>query len=335
MTWQEDAAGKPAAFLSHDASYNASALGSTGIAVSRLCFGTLTVGPLQSNLPPEDGGRVIAHAIERGISFFDTAQLYGTYAHLRRGMELSGRRDIVISSKTYAWNRELAIEAVEEARKGLDRDIVDIFMLHEQESALTLRGHREALEVLLEYRRRGVIRAVGASMHHIAAVRGAIELGLDVIHPLLNIAGLGIADGDRADMEDALREAHVKGIGIFSMKPLGGGNLFKKASECLDYILSQDYIDSVALGMQSIEEVDANLEYLANRRFSEKAAATLAGKDRRLHIDGWCAGCGKCAERCGQRAITVREGKAVCDHSRCVLCGYCAAVCPEWAIKVV
>lgn len=310
-------------------------LGRTGIAVSRMCFGALTVGPLQANLPLEQGAAVLAHALERGVNFFDTAQLYETYPYIRRAMELTGHRDAVICSKTYAWSRELAAEAVEQARQELDRDVIDIFMLHEQESALTLRGHRDALEYLLECRQRGILRAVGASMHHVAAVEGAIEFGLDVIHPLLNRDGLGIVDGSRDDMESAVRRAHDAGIGVYLMKALGGGNLFRQAEECLTYALGLDCVDSVAIGMQSREEVDANLNFWETGRFSPQQQLVLAQKTRRLHIDSWCEGCGSCVKVCGQGALSLREGRAVCNHSRCVLCGYCSAACPAWAIKVV
>ena len=309
-------------------------LGKTGIFVSRMCFGALTIGPLQANLPLAEGAALVAQALEAGVNFFDTAQLYGTYPYLREGMRLANR-EAVISSKTYAWNRELAVEAVEQARRELNRDVVDIFMLHEQESALTMRGHREALEALWEYKQKGIIRAVGASMHHVAAVYGAIEMNLDVIHPLLNIAGLGIGDGTRQDMEAALAEAAQQGIGIFTMKPLGGGNLFRRAEECLDYILQFPYADSVAIGIQSGEELAANIEYWQSGTFSPAAQSHLAEKTRRLHIDSWCVGCGQCVVRCGQKALVVEDNRAVCRHERCLLCGYCATVCPEWAIKIV
>jgi predicted aldo/keto reductase-like oxidoreductase len=305
-------------------------LGQTGIEVSRLCFGTLTVGPLQANLPPEEAAPILAHGISRGINFFDTAQLYGTYEHIRLAMKLSGKTDIVVSSKTYAYTAKLAQEAVEEARQKLNRDYIDIFMLHEQESAHTMRGHLEALERLVKYKADGVIRAVGASMHHVAAVRAAIEFGLDVIHPLMNAQGFGVADGSREDMETAVREAHESGVGVFAMKPLGGGNLFRKAQECFDYMLALDCVDSFAVGMQKMEEIDANTEYIETGKFTP-----LDAKGRKLHIEGWCEGCGKCANRCGQKALSVLDACAVCDEGRCILCGYCAAVCDMWAIKVV
>ncbi len=310
-------------------------LGNTQIKVSRICFGTLTAGPMQANLPLEQGAALMAEAVERGINFFDTAQLYDTYPYLRRAMELAGRRDLVISTKTYAYSRELAREALEQARRELNRDVIDVFMLHEQESIHTLRGHRDALEYLLEQKQRGVIRAVGASMHRVAAVEGALQMGLDVIHPLINQAGLGIMDGTRADMEQAIQRAHSRGVGIFSMKPLGGGNLFRSAQDCLQYAFSLPGVDSVALGMQSVGELKANLEFYETGAFSPQAKAELEGKVRRLHIDDWCEGCGICVERCGQKALSLQNGQAVCDDSRCILCGYCSSTCPAWAIKVV
>lgn len=311
------------------------ALGRTGIQVSRLCFGALTIGPLQANLPLEEGAQVVAYAIQQGITFFDTAQLYQSYPYLRRAMEMTGRHDIVIASKTYAYSRELAIQAVEDARRALNRDVIDLFLLHEQESIHTLRGHRGALEYLLEQKSRGVIRAVGASTHRVAGVEGAVREGLDVIHPLLNPQGLGIGDGTVEDMEQAIAEAHQAGMGVYTMKPLGGGNLFRQADRCLQYAFDFPYAHSVAVGMQSIDEVQANLDFYHNRSFSSQAQAVLAEKRRHLHIDDWCEGCGSCVEHCGQRALSIEGDRAVCEHDKCILCGYCAARCPSWAIKVV
>lgn len=310
-------------------------LGKTGIMVSRLCFGTLTLGPLQANLPVEEGAAVMVHAIEAGVNFCDTAQLYETYPYIRRAIRLSGKSDLVVATKTYAYTRELAQKAVEEAKRGIDRDYIDIFMLHEQESIHTLNGHTDALEYLFEQKQKGVIKAVGASMHHVAAVYGGVEKELDVIHPILNLRGLGIADGTREDMEKAVKLANLSGIGTYGMKALGGGNLFRDAEACLQYVLSLDYLDSVAVGMQSIEEADANIAFFEKREFSLESKQKLAQKTRRLHIDAWCEGCGMCAEKCGQKALSIKSGRVFCRHEKCLLCGYCSAVCPAWAIKVV
>ena len=229
-------------------------LGKRGLEVSRLCFGSLTVGPLQANLSVDEGSSVIAHAFNRGVNFIDTAQYYKTYEYIKEAMRKSGRYDAVISSKTYAYSKELALEAVDEARKALDRDYIDIFMLHEQESIHTLRGHAEALDTLIELREKGIIRSVGVSMHRIAAIDGILRLLLDVdlIHPIYNKAGIGIADGTEEEMFRAMMRAKENGIGIFSMKPLGGGHLYSSAAEAFDFLLDSPAVDAVACGMQSI-----------------------------------------------------------------------------------
>ncbi len=310
-------------------------LGNTGIEVSRLCFGSLTVGPCQVGMDVEEGARVLVRAIELGVSFTDTAQMYRTYPYIRRAMELTGKRELVVSTKTYAYTRELAVEAVEEARRELDRDYIDIFMLHEQESALTLRGHAEALEYLYECKLKGIVRAVGLSTHHVAAVRAATDRRLDVVHPILNVDGLGIADGTRAEMEQAIREAHEAGLGVFTMKAFGGGNLFRRAEECLDYIMGLDYVDSVAVGMQSAEEAEANAAAFDCGKMPSGAAERIRGRTKRLLVEDWCEGCGRCVKRCGQRAMSLVDGRAVCDPTRCVLCGYCSQVCPQWCLKII
>jgi len=310
-------------------------LGRSGVRVSRLCFGSLTVGPCQRNMDVESGAAVLARAIELGVNFTDTAQMYKTYPYIRRAMQLTGKYDLVVSSKTYAYTRELAVEAVEEARRELDRDYIDIFMLHEQESELTLRGHAEALEYLYECKQKGIIRAVGLSTHHVAAVKAATAKGLDVVHPMINVDGLGIADGTRADMEQAIAEAHGAGLGVFSMKAFGGGNLFRRAEECLEYVLGLGCVDCVAIGMQSAEEVEANVAAFENGRLAPEAEKRIRERSKLLLIEDWCEGCGRCAERCGQNALSLRGGRAVCDQSRCVLCGYCSQVCPQWCIKII
>ena len=309
-------------------------LGRTGMQVSTLAFGSLTMAPMQANLPPEAAAEVLCYAAERGVNLLDTAQLYDNYEYIKIA-EKKMRTPLIIASKSYAYEKQLAFDAVEEARQRLDRDVIDIFMLHEQESEHTLRGHMPAIEELLRLKAQGVIRAFGISTHHVAGVRAAAGADyIDVVHPLLNKAGLGIVDGTREEMEQALKTAHEAGKGIYTMKPLGGGNLFASAQESLQYAFSFPYKHSVCIGMQSIDEVDANIEFMEKGVFSEQNLKALQQKKRQLHIDDWCVGCGACAARCINHGIDIVNGKAV-PNKNCVLCGYCSRVCDQWAIKVV
>ncbi len=310
-------------------------LGKTGLRVSRLCFGSLTMGPLQAGFSPAEAGEILAFAFEQGVNFVDMAQLYGVYPYVREALRRTKRDDIVLCSKTYAYEREAALEAVEEARKALDRDVIDIFMLHEQESELTLRGHRPALEALYDCKARGIVRAVGISTHHVAAVRAAEKLSLDVIHPLINVAGWGIVDGTRQEMEDAIQSAHNAGIGIYIMKAFGGGNLHKRSAECLDYVLSLPFADAIAIGMQEKDEVEANLHFFETGHYTSAQEKRLREKNRRIHVEDWCIGCGNCARHCPQGAITVTDGRMQVNPDKCVLCAYCSAFCDMYAIKML
>ena len=309
-------------------------LGNTGLSVSKLCFGTLTMSPLQKNMTPSEGAALLIYAYERGIRFLDTADLYETYPHIREA--LKSAPDYVISTKAYCWDRETAQAALERAFRGLGRDYVDLFMLHEQESLYTLRGHEEALLFLEEQRQRGHIGALGVSTHFAGCVRAVPRFPLiRVVHPLINVGGVGIQDGSRADMEDAIAHAREAGCGIFAMKPLGGGHLIQSSREALEYALTSPLLDSVAVGMQSFEEIDANIAICEGKNDAQARLEGLRHRRREMMVHDYCEGCGRCARRCAQKAISIVNGRALIDQDKCIFCGYCARVCPQFCIKVV
>lgn len=309
-------------------------LGRSGLKVSQLCFGTLTMSPLQRNMTPAEGARLLIHAYERGVRFLDTADLYETYPHI--ALALKDAPDYVISTKAYCWDRPTAQAALERAFRGLGREYVDLFMLHEQESLYTLRGHEEALVYLAEQREKGRIGAVGVSTHYVACVRAAPRFPMiDVIHPLINLGGIGIQDGTREDMEDAVRAARDFGIGIFAMKALGGGHLIGSNRDALAYAAGNPLLDAVAVGMKSVEEIDANVNAFEDLERAESQLEALRGQPRQIMVHDYCEGCGRCAERCRQHAISIVDGRARVDQDKCVFCGYCARVCPQFCIKVV
>ncbi len=309
-------------------------LGSSGLSVSKLCFGTLTMSPLQKNMTPQEGARLLVYAYERGINFLDTADLYETYPHIR--LALRDAPGYVVSTKAYCYDRKTAQAALERAFRGLGRDYVDLFMLHEQESLYTLRGHEEALLFLERQRELGHIGAVGVSTHYAGCVRACTRFPMvRVIHPLINVEGIGIQDGSRQDMESSISHAREHGIGIFAMKPLGGGHLIGASETAMEYVLRSPLLDSIAIGMQSIEEIDANVAIAEQWTDAAMRMAQLRHRQRHVMVHDYCEGCGRCAQRCRQQAISIINGRAQINEAKCVFCGYCARVCPQFCIKVV
>ncbi|WP_066637756.1 aldo/keto reductase [Desulfolucanica intricata] len=310
-------------------------LGNTTIKVSRLCFGALTIGPLQANLPVREGAKIIRFALESGVNFIDTAKYYGTYPYIREALK-GFNNEVVIVSKSYDYTYEGMRESVSEAIKELGRDYIDIFMLHEQESHLTIRGHWDAVKYLLDAKKAGLVRAIGISTHHIAAVKAAAEIPeIEVIHPLINIKGIGIQDGTVQEMLQAIELAHSKGKGIYGMKSLGGGNLLYQVEKAQEFVLSIDELAAVAVGMRTESEVSYNVKIFSGEPVSEELTLKVRQQPRRLHIEEWCERCGKCVERCQAGALSLEVDKIIVDQSKCRLCGYCSAVCPQFCIKVI
>lgn len=310
-------------------------LGLTKIKVSRMCMGVLTVGPLQANLPVSEGAKTIRYALENGVNFMDTAQYYKTYPYIREALK-GYHGEVCISSKSYAYTRQGMVESVEEARRETDRDVIDIFLLHEQESHLTIRGHWEAYEYLLECKEKGIIKAAGISTHNVAGVKAASLIPeIDVIHPMYNINGVGINDGTIEEMRLAIKDAARAGKGIYSMKPLGGGNLLKKVDQALGFVLENDDIHSIAVGMKTQAEVDMNLALFKGITVPKAVRDRVDCIPRSLHIESWCIGCGNCIKRCTAGALRLVNGKAEVERDSCRLCGYCGPVCSEFCIKII
>lgn len=311
-------------------------LGQTGLSVSRLCFGSLTISPLQANLSIEAGGRLIEAAFAMGINFLDTAETYDNYRHIRWALERGWSQKVIIATKSYAYTAEQMQRSLEYALRELNRDYIDIFLLHEQQSGLTLKGHTAALEYLHQAKQRGWVRAIGISTHAIAGVRaGALHPLIDVIHPLFNRAGLGIIDGTAEEMLDAIRFAATLGKGIYGMKALAGGHLFQDAAAAFAYVLAVPEIAAVAVGMQNEAELEANYLHFTGNAIPADLSQTLQRQPRRLHIEDYCVGCGRCVAKCPSQALYVEGGRVHVDYSRCVFCGYCSRVCPDFCLKVI
>ncbi|NLY44723.1 MAG: 4Fe-4S binding protein [Tissierella sp.] len=310
-------------------------LGNTDIEVSKLCFGSLTMTPFQANLSTKEGAYLIEYAFNKGINFLDTAEIYDNYQYIREALKGIKREDYIIASKTYAYTKEMAQDSLETALKEVGTDYIDVFLLHEQESVHTVKGHYEAVEYFMKAKDEGKIRGFGISTHRVSGAEAAKKYKeIEIVHPIINKNGIGIHDGNIEDMLKIVNELHNMGKGIYGMKPLGGGHLIKDVEEAFNFVKSISFIDSIAIGMQSIDEIDANIHLLEHGYIPDELKIKINKKNRKLIVADYCIACGNCQKRCKQNGIIIKENRAV-PNDKCILCGYCATVCPEFCIKVI
>lgn len=311
-------------------------LGKTEIRVSELCCGTLPIGPLQADFPVEKAGKIIRYALEQGVNFIDTAQRYETYPHIRKALE-GHPHPVIISSKSWAASYEDMHKAIDEAKESMGLDTIDIFHLHAARVGVNVFADRKgALDCLCDAKVKGRIRAVGISTHSVRAVRMAAEVPeIDVVFPLVNLLGLGILDGSLADMLEAVRLVANKGKGIFIMKAMAGGHLAGRFEEALNFARTIPGAASIAVGMLTHAEVDANVAYFEGRPINSELRAQVGKKGKKLYVMDQCKACGACEKNCPNEAIKVKDGRAMTDPERCLLCGYCVPYCPQFALRLI
>ena len=109
-------------------------LGLTGISTSRLCFGTGTTGwkhrSNQGDLGIERLAYLLRFAHEHGVSFWDTADMYGTHPHVAAALREVGRETVTVTTKTVSRTAGEVRADVERFLGELGTDYLDIVLLH-------------------------------------------------------------------------------------------------------------------------------------------------------------------------------------------------------------
>lgn len=311
-------------------------LGASGIRVSELCFGTLPMGPLQADIPLEEAADLLVSALDQGVTFFDTAQMYRTYPHLRRALARRPGAETVVSTKSTATDYQTMEQAVQEALRELRREYIDIFLLHAARvPADVLEQRAGAWQCLIDYKQKGYLRAIGVSTHVVQTVERLTAVPeVDIIFPLINAESIGVLGGTAVEMRAAVEAAAAAGKGLFSMKLLGGGNLLLGLPERIAFGREIRAFAAHAIGMIAARELEMNLRVFNGQPLDAEMLASLRRGKSWFLFEPLCHHCGACVGHCPNNALRWEDDKPRLIVENCLLCGYCAADCPEFAIRV-
>ena len=139
------------------------AYGETGLEISRLCFGA---GHLNNTCEDyEAGGKLMLKALDEGITFWDTAEGYGSQPHLGAAVRQISREEVVIQTKTGAKDYEGANASITRSLQEMQTDYLDVLLLHGIASPEDLVSREGALDAFREAKAAGKIRVIGCSTH--------------------------------------------------------------------------------------------------------------------------------------------------------------------------
>jgi aryl-alcohol dehydrogenase-like predicted oxidoreductase len=211
-------------------------LGNSGVEVTRLAFGTGTYGgKLHRELGQERFTRLVRHAYDRGIRFFESADAYSEM-HERLAIALRGiPRDSYRLMTKYRLRETADPKAtIDRFRKELESEYFDILLLHCVRVPDWAEQYERLRDALSEAKERQVIRAHGASCHGLLPLRAfpANTSWLDVALLRVNHHGTRMDTLKQRDTEDLgdvkevvghIKQIHANGTGVIGMKIMGEG----------------------------------------------------------------------------------------------------------------
>ncbi len=222
-------------------------LGRTGLEVSRLCLGCMSYGdPARGNhawtLPEAESRPFIQKALDLGINFFDTANVYsdGTSEEIvgRALADFARREEVVIATKVHGrmrpgpngagLSRKAILQEIDASLTRLGTDYVDLYQIHRFDYLTPI---EETLEALDEVVKSGKARYIGASSMHawqFAKMLGVQErLGLARFVSMQNYVNLLYREEER----EMLPLCASEGIGVIPWSPLARGRLTRDWDE--------------------------------------------------------------------------------------------------------
>ena len=245
----------------------------TGLSVSMLGLGTVKFGRNQEVKYPErfdipDDQQVIAllsQAHDAGINLLDTAPAYGN-AQQRLGKLLGNSDDWVICSKVgerfskgvseYIYTEEFTRQTVENSLRELNRDSLDIVLVHSNGDDLHILQHTPVMEALLRLKQEGKVKATGISSKTVEGGLYALQ-HMDVVMCMYNLQ-------ESAELP-VIQTAQEQGKAIFIKKGLMSGHLNNTDSgnpllDSYRHIFAQGGVTSLIIGTINPKHLQQNID---------------------------------------------------------------------------
>jgi 1-deoxyxylulose-5-phosphate synthase len=250
-------------------------LGKSGVKVTRLAFGTGTFsGRTQRELGQDQFTRLVRHAYDQGIRFFETAESYGEM-HKMLGVALKGipRDTYRLMSKVTTHDGVNPRDKIDELRKLANTDYFDVLLLHWQHTATWPADTVRWQDGILEAKSNKVVVGYGASVHGLPALRRFPG------NPWLEIAMIRMNHrGTKMDAEDYdtngsgnvsevvthVKQVQSEGMGVISMKLVGEGAFTAREDRqaAMRFAFNNAGVDCVTVGYKSTAEIDEAIENL-------------------------------------------------------------------------
>ncbi len=249
-------------------------LGRSGVKVSRLAFGTGSFsGQVQRALGQDGFTRLVRHAYDRGIRFFETAESYGEM-HRMLGIALKGipRDSYQLMSKVTTRDGVDPHQKFDELRRLANTEYFDIMLLHWQHTATWPTDTARWQDAILEVQSRKVVLSHGASVHGLPALREVPgTTWLDVAMIRVNHTGKSMDAEDYAtqglgnvpEVVTHVNEVRREGTGVIAMKLVGEGTFDREGRrKAMRFAFRNAGVDCVTVGYKSPAEVDEAIENL-------------------------------------------------------------------------
>lgn len=310
-------------------------LGSTGITVPQNAFGAL---PIQ-RISHEAAARLLQQAHEGGMTFFDTARGYSD-SEEKLGLAFGGRWDgIYLATKSVSRSPEAVLADLETSLRLLKRDYIDIYQFHNIDRCYRPGDGTGMYECLLEAKKQGKIRHIGATTHKIGIAEEIIASGL---YETLQFPFSYLSSARELALAEKCKQANM---GLIAMKALAGG-LINRAEAAFAFISQYDNVLPI-WGIQRPEELQQWLAFFHAPATMNQALEDFIAEERKSILGDFCRGCGYCMpcpvgiqiNQCARMSLMLRrapsadwlteywqgEMKKIED---CRSCGQCHSRCP-------